>query len=349
MKAGKQYMRRIKPAMFFIMALIGLIAFKNSTYAQDIHFSQFYTTPLLTNSANTGMSGENLRVAINYRNQWTKLGVPFKTLYTSIDKKLLISDETFGVGGVIIHDKSSAYNLLVDAFLLSFSYSKIINNQQFTVGVQPGFVYKSYDPNGLTFGTQFDETSQLYNPSLPSSESTLTGNLHYFDLNVGIFWRTIIRTVMPSVGVSISHINRPLQTFSTASSGIRLPIRYTFSSQVIIPFSNRFDITPQCLYGYMSGASELLVGGLEGYTVNNFVIPVKKIYAITMFRSNPFRNIGAVILGAGVKFTKFDLGLTYDSNVSTLSRFSNFNGAFEISLLFTGGAQKRGNDFCRIY
>jgi hypothetical protein len=62
-----------------------------------------------------------------------------------------------------------------------------------------------------------------------------------------------------------------------------------------------------------------------------------------MFRSNPPRNVDAFILGGGLEFIKFNLGVTYDFNISPLSTITNFNGAFEISLVFTGGRRTRNN------
>jgi type IX secretion system PorP/SprF family membrane protein len=334
-----------------LIQIIALFLLNISVQAQDIHFSQFYTTPLLTNPGNTGMSDEDLRIALNYRSQWAKIGNPFKSFYSSLDKKLSISNESFGIGGYIIHDQSSAYNLTADEIIFSLSYSKIIHNQQFSIGIQPGYVYKYYDATGLTFGSQFDATSELFNSNLPSMESGIADNLHYFDLNVGLFWRTLIRGIMPSAGIAIRHVTMPVETFSTSSLETRLPMKLTLNGQVSIPITSKFDIAPSFLYGYTTGTSELLVGGIEGYTIHNFEVPVKKLYAITMFRSNPMSNIDAMILGGGVKFTKFDLGITYDINVSPLSKATNYNGAFEISLIYTGGshAPKNINEPCYIY
>jgi type IX secretion system PorP/SprF family membrane protein len=336
--------------LIFITGILASLLPEISVKAQDIHFSQFYTTPILTNPANTGMSDENLRFANNYRNQWAKIGVPYKTLYTSLDSKISIAGQSFGIGGLIVHDQTSVYNLSSNEFLISLSYTKFINNQQFTFGIQPGFAIKSYSPGGLTFGTQFESSSQQYNPNLPSSEYGLTGNLHYFDMNVGIFWRTLIRNIMPSAGFAISHVFSPIVTFSTSTKNTRLPLKLTFNSQVLIPLNDKVDITPSLLYSSVPGASELLIGSIEGYSLNNISTPVKKIYAITMFRINPFSNIDAMIFGGGVKFSKFDLGISYDFNVSPLSKASYFNGAFEVSLIFTAGnAKKNVNEPCYIY
>src|SRR5881392_4144784 len=50
--------------------------------AQDLHFSQFFNSPLTTNPANTGFLPDgDYRLGINYRNQWsTIMSVPYKTM-----------------------------------------------------------------------------------------------------------------------------------------------------------------------------------------------------------------------------------------------------------------------------
>jgi len=323
----------------FIILLVSFLLPRGNIHAQDIHFSQFFATPLLTNPANTGLSGEEIRFANCYRNQWSAIGIPFNTFYTSLDKKILILDQAIGIGGLVIHDQASIFNMSADEFLLSFSYSKILDNQQFSVGIQPGYVLKSYNTKGLTFGSQFDLFSQVFNTNLPSSEFGLTGNLHYFDLNAGIFWRTLIRNIMPSAGFSISHLFRPLESFSNSSAGFHLPMKFTFNSQVIIPLKNNFDIAPCMIYGFTPGAHEFLLGSYGGYSIENAVIQVKKINAIAMFRLNPFRNIDAAILGCGINFAALNIGISYDINISPLARAGIFNGAFEISLVYTARTQ----------
>jgi len=331
-------------ALPLILSAIFLLFFNSVVLeAQDIHFTQFNAAPLLTNPANTGMSGEDFRFANIFRSQWSKIGVPFETFSSSIDKKVIISNQFFAIGGAIVHDQSSSFNLTTNEFLFSVSYSKFINNHQFTFGLQPGFVSRSYNLRGVTFGSQFDQSGSMYNSSLPSNESGMSDRLSYFDLNAGVFWRTMIGSVLPSAGISVNHINMPVEKFSTASSGSRLPVRITMNGNVFFPLTSRIDITPCFLYSFTRGAHELLLGSSGDFAVNSSGIPVKKLYALTMVRVNPPRNMDAFILGGGVKFQKINLGFTYDFNISSLSRVTNFNGAFEISLVYTGGRDNRKN------
>ena len=319
-----------------VAAVLFMLMLLPAARAQDIHFSQFFSSPLLINPANTGMSGGGLRFSNNFRNQWAKIGVPFQTLCSSLDSKVVLYNQTFGIGGLLLYDQSSSYNLSAYQFMLSFSYSRIINNQQFTIGIQPGLVFKSYNLKDLTFYSQFDPSGQVFNPSLPSLESGLGEKLKYIDLNIGFSWRTLISTITPSAGITVSHLNMPVERFETSSAGIRLPMKLTFNGQVIIPVNKKYDLTPELLYSYTPGAYELLTGTIEGYGISSPAIPLRKIYAVTMIRVNPPRNVDALILGGGAKFLNFDLGLSYDFNISPMHKVVSFTGAFEVSLVYTG-------------
>ena len=333
----------------FLISFILLVQ-KPAINAQGIHFSQFYAAPLLTNPANTGLSSENIRIANIYRNQWTRIGIPFQTFGTSADKKLIILNQTFGIGGFVLHDQSSSFNLSANEFMISLSYSKIIHNQQFTFGLQSGMVYKSYDLTNMTFNSQFSPSGMLFDASLPSLENGLDDRLNYFDLNAGISWHALIHNMMSSAGISISHVNMPEEKFSTSSYGIRLPIKVNFNSGVIVPVNSRIYLEPVLFYSYTPGSHEFLLGSLGDYSLDRSNIPVQKVFAVTMFRLNPVRDIDAIILGGGAEFLNFSLGLTYDFNISPLHKATNFNGAFEISFIYKGKneARKISNQPCYI-
>jgi type IX secretion system PorP/SprF family membrane protein len=319
-----------------MLVLFLVISIACDLSAQGLHFSQFFSAPLITNPANTGVAGDNLRFSNIYRNQWSKIGIPFQTISTSLDKRLILFGLPFGIGSTIIHDQSAAFNLTANELLVSLSYSLIINNQQFSFGLQPGFVYKSYNLQGLTFGTQFDQTNQIFSSSIPSQENGLTDHLYNFDLNVGLMWQTKLQNIIPSAGISVSHINMPLEKFSTSTTGSRMPMKITINSQVIFPVSANIYAVPCALYSSTPGATEFLLGGTGNYNLAKNTILIKELYAIAMLRSNPVRNVDAIILGGGISFTAFNLGLTYDLNISPLHTATNFNGAFEISLVYSG-------------
>ena len=62
-----------------------IIVCRLACFGQDIHFTQYYATPLVFNPAATGLFDENLRLSNNYRTQWSAVGVPYQTISVSVD------------------------------------------------------------------------------------------------------------------------------------------------------------------------------------------------------------------------------------------------------------------------
>ena len=61
------------------MLIAFLLFFQKNCHAQDIHFSQFFETPLLRNPALAGIFSGDLRIQAVYRNQWNSVTVPYQT------------------------------------------------------------------------------------------------------------------------------------------------------------------------------------------------------------------------------------------------------------------------------
>jgi hypothetical protein len=66
-----------------------LIMISGVLEAQSYHFSQFFSTPLLTNPANTGLIDGSYRVASNLRSQGKSAPNSFFTGYVSGDVSIL--------------------------------------------------------------------------------------------------------------------------------------------------------------------------------------------------------------------------------------------------------------------
>src|SRR3712207_3143507 len=92
----------------YLFGLICLAAVKG-VQGQDLHFSQFFHSPLTTNPANTGFIPDgDYRLGINYRNQWSSvMTVPYKTMSAFGDMQLFrdrFETGWLGVGGVMLRD-----------------------------------------------------------------------------------------------------------------------------------------------------------------------------------------------------------------------------------------------------
>ncbi len=65
--------------------------------SQDIHFSQFYMSPLNLNPAMTGVMNGNIRLTGNYRNQWASVlrDKSFRTYSVSYDQRVAVGRNGF--------------------------------------------------------------------------------------------------------------------------------------------------------------------------------------------------------------------------------------------------------------
>src|SRR5437868_6623101 len=98
--------------IYSVVLLVCLFAL--SSFAQDIHFSQYYASPLTLNPALTANINGMFRVAANYRNQWFTIPVlnsvaPYQTYQVSFDMPILrerLGNDGFGFGGMFYADKA---------------------------------------------------------------------------------------------------------------------------------------------------------------------------------------------------------------------------------------------------
>src|SRR5438445_10920179 len=92
------------------------LMFAGATQAQDLHFSQFFNSPLTTNPANTGFIPDaDYRIGAHYRNQWSSiLASPYKTVSVFGDAQLFrnrLENGWLGIGGFILSDAAGSGSL----------------------------------------------------------------------------------------------------------------------------------------------------------------------------------------------------------------------------------------------
>ena len=324
-----------------IILFVNLIFLSVYSVAQDVHFSQLHTVPMLLNPAATGVMESELRLTDNYRNQWKQLDFPFVTNFLSADGKMKIMGQHFGIGGYYLHDESSNLYLTADKFYLSLSHSTYFRNNQLVIGIQPGWVLKSLDSRSISFGTQFNPDQEGFDPNLPSGETLLEDDMNYFDMNFGILWRSKINRLFPTAGISINHINRPVESFYNRNDSTHLPMKFSVHGSLSIPIGEKYRILPLLLYASTAGSIEFLGGIIASYYPNIPNLAVNKLFGLTEFRMDPFQTADALILGGGLGYAAFDLCISYDITVSLLSQASRFQRAFEISIVYNLYRQKK--------
>ncbi|MBC8343951.1 MAG: PorP/SprF family type IX secretion system membrane protein [Bacteroidetes bacterium] len=303
-----------------------------SAKSQDIHFSQFYASPLIKNPADCGDFLGELRIADIYRTQWFTLPIPYVSNAISIDKPIYIRKEHFGIGLVLINDKSGDAELTVSKLYLDLSYHKKIKRQYFHVGIQAGVVNKSISLNAITFPDQYNRLTGFFDPSFPTSDATNGTTFYYPDMNAGIAWKGHFKVVEPEVGVSLYHINKPGENFF--GTGNQLMIRKSYYSIVRIDLKGKLDLAPAILFTEHALASELVGGVNLIYMTGKETSAIQEIYGGLYSRNGLNRNFDAAIIQCGLSLKHFDFGISYDLNVSDLSTATNNQGAIEFSVVY---------------
>lgn len=317
----------------FLFFILSLIVFHRS-YSQDIHFSQFFASPLTLNPALTGDFKEDWRLSNNYRNQWKSVTKPFNTIGIGYDQRFFINNEKIGAGLVWINDRSGVLDLTVNKIYFSGAYHKITGKHSLSVGVQLGWVSKAFG-NNMTFPDQFNINTGYYDSGLPTSETDMSNSMSYFDMNAGVKWSTKYKKWTPEAGLAFFHINRPDESFTSISN--KLPVRTVFTAGARYALKKYICIFPQLQYMASSGARDFVIGSLAEFSLLSVAkMNLTGFYGGAFFRTDVFNQVDAGIITAGLNFKRMNFGISYDINISRLNVASNYKGALEFSLIYMG-------------
>ena len=294
--------------------------------SQDIHFTLFDNSPLSVNPANTGNFDGNWRIAGNYRDQWRAISEPFTTASVSFDRHFYIYNQKIDGGIYLINDNSGAIGLTANKIYLSLAYEKSVSKSLFRFGLQAGYAFLEFEGDNLTYPVDWNMDEGRFVGGNPSEKSA------YPDINLGVIWKTAIKIFEPQLGISLSHINFPNESFFDTKE--RLPVRYHFHGSTGIKFSEKIYLHPAFIYMNRKSASEMVMGTNVGFRVFEKRSAVKELTAGLYFRDGFFKNADALSIAGGVTIGRLDIALCYDYNISGLKVATGNKGAFELSFAY---------------
>ncbi len=308
--------------------------------AQDLHFSQFFNSPLTTNPANTGFIPDgDYRLGINYRNQWsTIMNVPYKTMSAYGDVQIMkdrFDNGWIGLGGVILRDVAGSGNLTSTKVYGSVAYHQMLGySSLLSLGFNVGYANKQINITSLKFPDQFD--GKFFDNKMPSDayNYVTNNNVGYLDMQVGMNYAYFPndKTYL-NAGFSVHHVNRPNESFfgSDANPDIsnRVPMRYIGFLNGSFKVNDQWILNPNVYYTSQSNVAEL-VGGLNAH----YNISGDGTYQL--IGGLYYRNKEAVIPMVGLGYNDYTFSFTYDATMSSLKNYNGSRGAFEFSLVKQG-------------
>jgi len=305
----------------FKVILITFLITSIISFAQDVHFSQFYANPLyLAPSFAGGTKGT--RVVLNYRNQFPVYNV-FSTYSFSIDHYFHRFQS--GLGLLILSDRAGQGRLGTTNIGIQYAFHVILNNSwNFRPGVSFVYAQRSIDMDALVFpdelGTgnmgsavRFDYNYNRREAFDFSTSTLFHNNRHWF-------------------GITVDHLMRPKLGFTYEN--YRLPVKYMVYGGTEIIRKGRLirslneSISPSFLY-YQQGKNRQLIFG--GYWYRDPVIFGVWLRGM-FFEYDKFYNRDALIFIAGYRDEKYAFTYSFDFNISNI--LLRAAGSHEISLSY---------------
>lgn len=329
----------------FMMFLFFTISI--SAFSQDPHFSQFYTSPLTLNPAMTGLFSGDVRFASTYRNQWKAVSTPFTTATVACDlqvlKKVVNERDVLGFGILGMVDQSNNKGLKSNFVTFSLGYNKMLDNEGFHrlgIGYQYTLTTKRADYTKFLFSRQF--TPNGFDQSLPTGEPINGFTLNYSDYATGLLYSGMNYNEHNwYLGASYYHFTKPNESISGEVN--RLEPRLTLHGGYNFPLSELKRIYFSGLYMKSAINEEKTGGAILESTLNS------QEYETRVLTGLYYRWAESVIPFVGINTGNFQIGLSYDINISTLKTATETRGGFEMSLLMNFVKDEEAKKIPRCY
>jgi len=231
--------------------------------AQEVAFSQFYSSPLYLNPAMTGLT-YSPRFTLNYRNQWGSFDNAFQTYAVSYDQHFDKVNSGFGIS--ILADRAMLNIYNHNKVALHYSYLLNVNRSlAIKFGAEAAFVQKSIKWNELIFLDQIDPLAGVQSPDTPSQETLPTeSSLMYPDFSAGV----LVFTGDFYGGVSVKHLTRPYITIGDFDPESRLLLYSSAHVGKVFTFNTvrQFDpfIAPNIMYANQEVYNQITAGSTFG-------------------------------------------------------------------------------------
>jgi len=337
-----------------LFVFVVCFASMHAVSAQDIHFSQFYMSPLNLNPALTGVMNCNTRMIVNYRNQWAtalKSGA-YNTYSASYDQKVPVGrSDYFGIGGSLFGDVAGESRFGTTQGRLALSYSKKIAGYRkkahyLVIGADGGFAQRRIDIGALKYPNQHDGDGG-FDGTINSGELIEQNGYLYPDVSAGLLWFSVFDQYNNFyAGAAMTHLNQANQSFREDVFD-PLYTKLTFHAGGQFSSTPKMSFLPGFVFMAQGPHREFNFGTSLRFNLGNSRLSNQSFQVGGWYRigTNNEENLhsDAVILSTRFNYQHFNLGFSYDLTVSGFNQANFGVGAFEFSLGYDiCGPENRG-------
>ena len=325
---------------YLLLSLLSFLLF-NKSLGQDVHFSHLHASPLHLNPSLTGLFNADFRMIGNVRQQWQHIGVNYQTASLSADGHWLqFGKHDFLSAGVqIISDKAGDLDLGTTQGHFSLSLAKALDrfgDQFISIGIRSSMINQHVD---LASAKVFEQDPLF--PLYAQMSKT------YQDLSAGFSWFYNGRhDQIAYLGAAVFHIFNPHVSFTTrpdlgGSFGDRLYTRWVAHGGLETDSRGYFKFMPSFIFMKQGPHQEITFGTFVKYN-RSMSISLQSV-APSFYWGAWLRGHGgldtrlgidALIMSMRVDKGKLAYTISYDLNISSLSRASKLQGGPEISVIF---------------
>lgn len=315
--------------VFRCLLLIGLL-FPLLVKGQDIHFSQFFHTPVYQNPAHAGNFVGDYRFNAAQRTQWRSVSDnPYNTIMVAADARDFLQQKELGVMALLYHDITGDSRFRTVKLNLGASYGFRLKDSlsRISGGVQVDITHRSLNYDDLNFGSQYNGI--YYDPSLGNGENFQRQSRFYFDAGMGLLYnrRDGFRKIING-GFALFNIIAPKQSFFN-NDEVKLDRRWLIHADAVYPVADLWDVSGSIQYMQQGSHQEFLIGAGARYVLKDERGLFRAIKA-----SIHYRNKDAGYLMVGMDYDQWTGGISYDLNISNLTPASRYRGGFEFTLIY---------------
>ena len=298
-----------------------------NAYAQTPFMSQQFVATNFFNPATVGF-GTNNQFQTFYRNQFSGVGDPFKTIGVGVDFALFKNEDNegynnFGVGLQGVSEQVLNGILQTNEITLSLANRVFLNKDRtsfFSIGISSTYISRNIDRNALTFGDQYN-SGRLFNSTILETIGNFTTK---FSTNGGIMYSFVSPDVFLQTGASTFYINRSTNALNYGN------VNQSFQMVTTLNYEHRFmeDNTYVIHADYQNRleAEFVYVGGAIGLPIYAMDEQQNKFYVGCFYRSKD-----AIVPYVGLLYNKYKIGLTYDIYQNSLTSANSQTIEFNLS------------------
>jgi type IX secretion system PorP/SprF family membrane protein len=335
-----------------LIYILGLgIMLPQVLYGQDLHYSQYSIAPWQLNPAHTGLFQGNYRFALQHRQQYKSVPVPYSTISAGGDfqRKLNKRPGIFWTGGLIINnDQAGDAHYRQTQFLPTLGLIKKIGKDSIdfiSLAFRPGWIFTGVDPGLMTFESQFNGDG--YDASMSSGESFTDRRFSAPDFSLGFAWNHFnSERNQITTGLSLMNIIKPKDGYLQNATQWRSRRINVFAS-ITTALNSRIDLLPEMMLQFQNKFWEATPG-----TRLRFWLPDGKGAYYGLYAGLHYRLRDALLVSAQLDYGAWRGGISYDITMSSLRNANNSRGGFELHLIYLFRKieiPKPGKKICPVY